>query len=159
MWKNLIFVIAFVWVPYAYSGPLDPIVSMVWVGETVPEQTAVTLQLNLTTIKAVKLVSVSSPFVESIEIHSLINHKGVMKVRSVQSLSFPAHGTTTFGSKNLFLMMSGIKKPLKIGEPMPVNLTFVFADNRSKTISIDAEVRKVELSYKHYGPNKVYDHR
>jgi copper(I)-binding protein len=134
-------------------------VTKAWVGETVPGQTTSTLQLNLTTVKAVNLISVSSPIAESVEIHSLMMNKGAMKLQVVNSYSLPEHRTTLFGSHGLFLMMTGIKQPLKIGDQVPLSLTVTFADKQTKVISANAEVRKMELSYKHYGPNEVYDHR
>jgi hypothetical protein len=140
------------------AGPYDPIVSKAWVGESVPEQATVTIQLNLTTVKAVTLISASSPLSEKIEIHSLMKSKGEMKLRVVPSLHIPEHQTTIFGSNGLFLMMIGLKQPLKIGDQVPISLQFSFPDKQIKTISTTAEVRKMELSYKHYGPKEVYDH-
>jgi len=159
MLKSIMYAIALVWLSNAWAGPYDPIVSKAWVGESVPGQTTSTLQLNLTTVKPVKLVSVSSPFAASVEIHSLMKYKGTMKLQVVSNLQLPDHRTITFGSNGLFLMMEGINQPLKIGDRVPVNLVFEFADRQTKTISTNAEVRKMELSYKHYGPNEVYDHR
>ena len=159
MLKNIILAITMGFVSTAWAGPYDPIVSVAWVGETIPGQKTATLQLNLTTIKSVNLMSVSSPVAESIEIHSLTNVKGVMKTRVVSRLSLVEHRTITFGSRGLFLMMTGLKQPLKVGDRVPISLVVTFADNRTKIISAVAEVRKMELSYKHYGPNDVYDHR
>ena len=159
MWKTLAFALSLSSISVAWAGPNDPIISKAWVGESIPGQTTTTLQLNLTTIKPVNLISVSSPIAESVEIHSLMKYKGEMKVQVVNSLPLPDHRTTTFGSHGLFLMMTGIKQPLKIGDQIPINLTFTFADKQSKVISANAEVKRMELSYKHYGPNEVYDHR
>jgi len=158
MWKNVMCALALGWLSNAWAGPYDPIVSMAWIGESVPGQTTATLQLNLTTIKAANLISVSSPLAASVEIQNLMMHKGAMKMQVVNSLHLPDHRTTIFGSRGLFLMMTGIKQPLKIGDRVPVSLVFAFADKQTKTISVDAEVREMELSYKHYGPNEVYDH-
>jgi periplasmic copper chaperone A len=159
MWKNLIFVLASVCISNAWAGANDPIVSMAWVGESIPGQSNVSLQLNLTTFKAAKLLSVGSPLVESIEIHSLKMHKGKMKLHIVESLSLPAHRTTTFGSNGLFLMMTGVKQQLNIGDRLPLNLKFAFPNNQTKTISAEAEVKHSELSYNHLGPSEIYDHR
>jgi copper(I)-binding protein len=56
-------------------------------------------------------------------------------------------------------MMTGLKQPLTLGEQIPLNLTFEFPDKQVKTIAANVEVKPMELSYKHYGPNEVYDHR
>lgn len=159
MWKNIMFAVALGGLSNAWAGPYDPIVSKAWVGESVPGQTTATLQLNLTTVKPVNLKSVSSPLATAVEIHSLMKYKGAMKLQVVSNLPLPDHRTITFGSNGLFLMMTGINQPLKIGDRVPVNLVVEFADKQTKTISAEAEVRKMELSYKHYGPNEVYDHR
>lgn len=159
MWKKIILTISVCWLSNAWAGPYDPIVSKAWVGESIPGQTTATLQLNLTTVKAVNLLSVSSPVAESVEIHSLMMHKGAMKLHIVNSLPLPDHRTTIFGSRGLFLMMTGIKQPLKIGDRVPINLVVAFADKKTKSIAAEAEVKQMELSYKHYGPDEVYDHR
>lgn len=159
MWKNILGVVLVACSGNIWAGPFDPIVSKAWVGESIPGQTTATLQLNLTTIKPVNLISVNSPVAESVEIHSLMKHKGAMKLQVVKSLPLPDHRTITFGSQGLFLMMTGIRQPLKIGDHVPISLVVSFADKQTKTISVNAEVKKMELSYKHYGPNEVYDHR
>lgn len=159
MWTKILLVITVLCSSNAWAGPYDPIVSKAWVGESIPGQTTATLQMNVTTVKAVNLLSVSSPVAEKIEIHSLMNHKGVMKRQVVGSLPLADHRTTIFGSGGLFLMMTGIKEPLQIGNKIPLNLVFSFPDKQTKTIAAEAEIKKMELSYKHYGPNEVYDHR
>ena len=159
MLKYLNFSIALCFFNIAWAGPYDPIVSRAWVGESVPGQTTATLQLNVTTVKPVTLLTVSSPAAEAIEIHSLTKHKGVLQPLVVNNLHLREHSTVIFGSKGLFLMMTGIKQQLNTGDKIPVSLVVEFADRQSKTISAVAEVKKMELSYKHYGPNEVYDHR
>lgn len=159
MLKYIMVIMSACWLSNAWAGPFDPIVSAAWVGESIPEQTTATLQLNVTTMKAVNLLSVSTPVAESVEIHSLMMHKGAMKLQVVNSFFLPERRTTKFGSRGLFLMMAGIKQPLKIGDRIPLSLKVAFADKQIKTITAEAEVRKMELSYKHYGPNEVYDHQ
>jgi len=158
MWKNLVCVLALTYIGNACAGANDPIVSKAWVGETIPGQTTSTLQMNLTTIKPANLLSVSSTLAEAVEIHKLMPHKGTMKVLIVDNLPLPNRRTTTFGTHGLFLMMTGLKQPLNIGDRVPLRLVIRFNDKQTKTISAEAEVRKMELSYKHYGPSKVYDH-
>ena len=159
MLKNTLLAIAFFWIGYAWAGPFDPIVSNAWVGESVPGQATATLQLTMTTVKAVKLLSVSSPAAESVEIHNLVMDKGAMKVKVLANLQLPEHQTTLFGTRGIFLMMTGIKQPLTIGEHIPVNLVVAFADKQTKTLSAMAEVRKMDLSYKNYGSKGIYDER
>lgn len=159
MWKYLAFALSLVAASNAWAGPYDPIVTKAWVDESLPGKDSSELQLNLTTIKAVKLLSVSSPAAESIEIHNKKMHRGKSEIRVLNSLSLPAHRTTTFGSNGLFLMMTGLKQPLNTGDRVPLSLTFVYADKKIHVISTEAEIKKIDLSYKRYGPDDKYNHR
>lgn len=159
MWQNILCALALGWLSNAWAGPYDPIVTKVWVGESVPGQSTATLKLNVTTVKAVTLMSVSSPAAASVEIQNLMASRGTMKVQVLSKLPIPDHRTITFPSQAIFLMMTGLKQPLKIGDRIPVTLTFAFADKKTTSISTEAEVMKMELSYKHFGTNAVYDHR
>lgn len=159
MWKNFIFVIVLAGIGNAWAAPSDPIVSMAWAGESIPGQTSASLQLNLTTFNKAKLLSVSSPLVDSIEIHRMKMSRGKMKLHVVNSLSLPAHRTTTFGSNGLFLMMTGIRQQLNKGEHLPLSLKLSLPNNKIITITAEAEIKHAELSYKHLGPNDIYDRR
>lgn len=143
----------------AWAGANDVVVDKVFVGESVPGQTSATLELNITTVQPATLLSLSSPLAKEIEIHSMVLHKGQMLVRIVDRLPMPAHRTTTFGSHQLFLMMVGLKKELNVGDKVPVSLVVQYAGGRVQTIAVDAEVKKMSLSYKHLGPGEVHDHR
>lgn len=143
----------------AWAGANDVMVDKAFVGESVPGQTSATLELNMSTVKPATLLSVSSPLAKKVEIHSMVLHKGQMMVREVDRLDLPAHRTTTFGSHQLFLMMIGLSKELNVGDQVPVSIVVEYADKRTQTISVNATVKKMSLSYKHYGPNEVHDHR
>jgi periplasmic copper chaperone A len=159
MWKIIMCAVAWGGLSNAWAGPYDPIVSKVQVGESVPGQSTASLKLNLTTVKAVTLMSVSSPAAASVEIQSLIPSKGTMKVQVLRNLPIPEHRTISLPTQAIFLIMTGLKQPLKIGDRVPVTLDFAFADKKTKSISTEAVVSEMELSYKHFGPNTVYDHR
>ncbi len=159
MWKKILCAFVLSYMGHAFAGPLDPIISKAWIGETIPEQTTATLQLNLMTVKAVTLISASSPMSEAIEIHGLQRGKGGMKIQVLSKLPLQDHSTTNFGANGLFLMMTGLKQSLQIGDHVPVSLTFEFSDKQKKTINAVAEIKKMDLSYKHYSPKHVYDHR
>ncbi len=143
----------------AFAGPMDPIISSASVSETVPGQSTATLQMNISTIKAIQLISVSTDVARSVEIHSVKLVRGKMVPHIVSSFKLPAHRTVDFGSKNLFLMMTGINKTLNAGDNIPLTVTYAFADKKRHSLTTVAIVRKAELSYKHYEENRVYEHR
>lgn len=143
----------------ACAGTNEVIVDRVWVGESVPGQNSATLELNITTVKVAKLVSVSSEAAAKVEIHSVSRHGGKMKAHVVDSLRLPAHRTTAFGSHQLFLIMQGLKKELNIGDRIPVSIVVEYANKRRQTIAVKATVKKMELSYRHLSAEEVHDHR
>ena len=84
---------------------------------------------------------------------------GKMNVRVVDSLPLPAHHTTAFGSHQLFLILSGLKRELNIDDHIPVRIVLEYANQRKQMIDVEATVKKMSLSYKHLGVGEVHDHR
>ncbi len=159
MWnKTLCFTLIFI-ACSAWAGPNDAIVNKVWVGESIPGQNSATLEMNITTVVPAKLLSVSSTAAENIEIHSVSQHKGIMKAHVVDSLPLPAHHTTAFGSHQLFLILVGLKRELDIDDRIPVSIVLEYANHRKQIIDVEATVKKMSLSYKHLGSGEVHDHR
>ena len=147
------------WTGVSWAGPNDVVVDKVWVGESVPGQDSATLELNITTVAAARLLGISSPVAGKVEIHSMAQHHGKMQAVVVDSLALPPHQTTAFGSHRLFLIMAGLKKELNAGETVPVTLEVEYANKRRQTVNATATVKKMALSYKHLGPGEVHDHR
>lgn len=143
----------------SWAAPNDVMVDKVWVGESVPGQSSATLTLNITTVKPALLVSLSSEMADKIEIHSVSKIHGKMKAHVVGNLRLPAHRTTVFGSKSLFLIMAGLKQELNVGDKVPVTMVIEYPNKRRQTLAIEATVKKMALSYRHLGGEEVYDHR
>jgi periplasmic copper chaperone A len=158
MWQKLMCVVALMLAANAWAGE-EIFVKDAWVRESVPGQQSASLQLNLTVTKKARLIGVSSPWAESVEIQVFSTRRGKMEARAVPGVRIPRNRTLVFGKHKLALMMHGLKHPLQAGELVPVSLTVAFPKNRLRTIETAAEVRPLELSYKHYKKDNVYDHR
>lgn len=89
------------------------------------------------TAAADALVSVSSPRAERVELHSMANENGVMKMRREDSFALPAKGTLTFAPGGSHLMLFGLSPDVKPGGRVP--LTFRFKSGA--TVTLDAEAR------------------
>jgi copper(I)-binding protein len=159
MWNKFLSVVLLGFSVGVWAGPSDVMVDKVWVGESVPGQSSATLEMNVTTVSPAKLLSVNSEVADRVEIHSMSRHGGKMDARVVDDLPLPAHHTTTFGSRSLFLIMVGLKKELNIGDRIPVSLVIEYANGRRQTVTVEATVKKMSLSYKHLGSGEVHDHR
>ncbi len=83
------------------------------------------------------LIGVSSPKAERIELHSMANENGVMKMRKEESFALPAKGTLTFAPGGSHLMIFGLAADVKPGGKVP--LTFRFKSGA--TVTLDAEAR------------------
>jgi len=135
----------------AWAGSRDVVVKNAWVNETVPGQTKVSVQMDVTaTASSGKLVAVESPESESGEIERMWPSHGKVTMAPVKMVRLPRGKPVSFSERNFAVMLLGLKHPLKIGEQVPVNLTVVLSDGRKVTVEVKAEVRALELSVKAY---------
>jgi len=142
----------------AWAGANDVMVDKVWMRESVPGQQSVTVQMNLYVTKPARLVSVSSPVATSGEIQNVEKRHGKMQTSSVTSLKLIPNSTLIFGNRGLYLVLNGLKRPLNIGDRIPVSLVIEMG-GKKQTLDVEAEVKALELSYKHYNDPTVKDHR
>lgn len=136
----------------------DLVVDKVWMRESVPGQTAATVQLNLTVVPAATLTGVSSPRAQHGQLLRVLRRPGKMVRQSLASVKLAPHSTTRFGEEGLYLMLTGIQQPLNVGERVPVVLQLKVG-GKTREIKTEAEVRALELSYRHYNDPAVMDHQ
>lgn len=136
----------------------DVIVDKVWMRESVPGQNAATVQLNLSVTVAARLLGVSSLLAASGEIVRVERRGGTMQTRSLHDYKLESRSTVIFGARGVYLLLRGLKQPLNVGDRVPVSLVLQVAGTR-RTVEVMAEVRALELSYKHYNDPAVMDHR
>ena len=159
MLRRFMLLLLLLLLPPAWGATDDVLVDKAWLRESVPGQDSVSLQLNLTALKAATLIEVSSPRAEAIKIQRLTRRQGSVKANTIENLRLVPRRALAFGSANYALMMVGLKQPLNVGDRVPVSLTVQFANKQTKKITVEAEVHPLELSYKHYNEREVYDRR
>lgn len=159
MLRQFISLLIFVISNAAWAGDNDLMVEKAWMRESVPGQNAASLQLNLTSMKPATLIAVTSPAASAIKIQRLSRSVGKVKATTLPSLRLLSRQATAFGKGNYALMMVGLKQPLNVGDRVPVSLTVRFNDKRVQVVKTEAEVKALDLSYKHYQEREVYDHR
>lgn len=72
----------------------------------------------------VTLTAISGDVSNSIELHTHIMDKDIMKMRKLDSLAIKPHETVTFAPGGLHLMLIGLKRELAVGDSFPVTLHF-----------------------------------
>jgi periplasmic copper chaperone A len=158
MWRKLFCTVSLLLAGNAWAGANDVMVDKVWMRESVPGQTSVTVQMNLSVTKAGRLLSVSSPVATSGEIQSVVKLHGKLQTGVVDSLKLDAHSTTLFGTRGVYLTLIGLNKTLNVGDHVPVTLVLEIA-GKKQTVNTEAVVKALELSYQHYNDPTVKDHR
>ncbi|ONF95087.1 copper chaperone PCu(A)C [Sphingomonas jeddahensis] len=110
------------------SGSLT--VTSPWSRATAPRATvgAGFLTIRNGDAQADRLVSVTSPRAERVEIHAMSMKNGVMRMRPLANgVTVPPQRATTLAPGGNHLMLMGLKAPLKAGERVPVTLRFARA--------------------------------
>lgn len=87
-----------------------------------------------------RLLSVSSPAAERIEMHETrAGEGGMVSMAAIQGgVAIPAHGQVAFATGGLHLMVIGLRRPLAQGDALPLTLTF----ERAGAIEITAAVER-----------------
>jgi len=98
------------------------------------------------------VVEAESPVSKVVELHTHVHEGGMMKMRRVDKIDIPANGETILKPGGLHVMFIGLKHDLKVGQKVPVTLTF---EDGSKK-AIEADVRMIKGMMK---PMKMMDHK
>lgn len=85
---------------------------------------------------AESLVKVETPAADHVEMHSVSMTGGVMRMEAVKATPVPAGGRTVFGPGGYHLMLLGLKKPLNLGDRVPVTLTFASGAHVKATLGV-----------------------
>ena len=83
-----------------------------------------------------RLIRVQTPFADAAEIHSMTMDGNMMQMRAVSALDIAPHATTTLKPGGYHLMLVDLKRPLAVGDMVPLSLTF----EKAGTIAIAARV-------------------
>jgi copper(I)-binding protein len=96
--------------------------------------------------KDIKLMNATSDASQITELHNHLNVDGIMKMRKVPFITVPAKGSVMLKPGSFHVMLIGLKKPLALGQKIPLKLKF---DNQEE-ISINPEVKKIQAQmHKH----------
>ena len=83
-----------------------------------------------------RLVGIASPIAAEVQLHTMKNEGGVMRMREAGPLALPAGRSVDLDKAGLHLMLMGLKRPLVAGESFPVTLTFEHAGPQTVTMRV-----------------------
>ena len=109
----------------AAASPSDVVVTNAWARPTVPGQTVGAAYLNLTSAHGATLTLVQSDAAGTVQVHAMSNDGDVMRMREVDRLALPAGKTIRLAPSGMHLMLLQLKKPLRPGDSVALDLTVV----------------------------------
>ncbi len=85
------------------------------------------------------LIAAAAPseLVDVVELHTVIEEGGMMRMRPVERIEVPAGGEVMLKPGSFHVMFIGVKQELKPGDAVKVSLTF----EQAGTVEVDAVVR------------------
>ncbi len=113
-----------------------------WALATKPGQKNGAAYMELEASEAAVVTKLESPQAKAVEVHSMTEDKGVMKMRKLDRLDLPARTSVKLQPGGLHLMLIGLKKPMKAGDTVVVKMTIVGADKKETTMQVDVSVRE-----------------
>jgi periplasmic copper chaperone A len=95
-----------------------------WVRASAPGQKVGAAYMTLTSVATSELVYVETGRAEDVQMHSMEMKNGVMKMRTLESLTLSAHQPVKLAPGGYHLMLFGFKAPFKPGEKVTFKLCF-----------------------------------
>lgn len=112
-----------------------------WARATVAGQTAGGAFMTLTSKEGARLVGATSPAAGVVEVHEMAMDGNVMKMRAIPALELPAGRAVELKPGGYHVMLLDLKRPLTVGEKIPLELRFELTNRRQVTQSVTVEVR------------------
>jgi len=92
--------------------------------------------LNNDTGKSDRLIRISSPVAENVQVHRTEILDGIARMREVAVLHVDAGQTLEFAPNGMHVMLTGLKKPLVEGEKFELELQFEVAGARKAQVVV-----------------------
>lgn len=114
----------------AVSAAAKVQVSDAWIRPAVKGQSGTGGFMTLMSPEGATLVGFSTPMAEMAELHEMAMQGDVMRMRPIESLALPAGQTVGLKPGGHHLMLMGLKKPLKVGDQIPLMLKLKAANGQ-----------------------------
>jgi len=99
--------------------------------------------LSIISKQSAKLVGATSPVCKAVQLHSMKNMNGLMKMREVKAIELPAGKRVNLRESGYHLMLIGLIAPLKEGETVPLTLSIEVPNQGIVKIDASAEVKSI----------------
>lgn len=86
-----------------------------------------------------RLLRLSAPVAEQVQLHETRSEQGVMSMRQLPFLDIPANGSIDAAPGGLHIMLRGLKAPLRNGDRFTLTLVFGEAGTLTANVSVRAD--------------------
>ncbi len=131
----------------ALFGPIQPVwaqsasVKDPWVRTTVPRQKSSSVYMEITALRAARLIEASSPVAGVVEIHEMRMEGNVMRMRAIAALDLPSGVTVSLRPGGHHVMLMDLRTHIREGDRIPLSLVIELRDGRRETLEIRALAR------------------
>lgn len=116
-------------------------VQSAWARPTVAGQMGTGAYMRLTSRDGARIVGASSAAAGVVEIHEMKMDGNVMKMRPISALDLPPATAVELKPGGYHMMLMDIKRPLKVGEKIKVELKVETRDKKLVTQPVEVEIR------------------
>jgi copper(I)-binding protein len=116
-------------------------VKAAWARPAVQGQSGTGAFMTLTAPQGAKLIGASSSVAGVTEIHEMAMEGNMMKMRAIQFLELPAGRAVELKPGGYHVMLMDLKRPLKAGERIIIDVRIETADGKRATLPVEVEVR------------------
>ena len=125
---------------FATGAAAQVLVKDPWVRATVPQQAVTGAFMKLESPAAARLVEARSPVAGRVELHETRIEQGVARMHHVEAVPIPAE----LKPGGYHVMLMDLKRQLKAGETVPLELVVEAADGKRQVIPVQAPVRPID---------------
>jgi len=116
-------------------------VTSAWARSTVPGQGGTGAFMTIVAKDGGKLVGAASTVAGVVELHEMAMDNNVMKMRAIPALDLPAGREVQLKPGGYHVMLLDLKRPLKVGEKVRIELRLETRDGKRITQPVEVEVR------------------
>lgn len=116
-------------------------VDRAWARATLPAQMASGAYMTVTSATPVRIVGVSSPDAGVAQVHQMTMNGTTMKMQAVDALELPAGKPVELKPGGYHVMLMDLKRPLKVGDKLPLTLRVEGPDKKITEETVSVEVR------------------
>jgi copper(I)-binding protein len=133
-----LFLAALVFPLMSWAG--DVKIDHAWIRATAPGQNVAGAFMKITADRDMELVAGTTPRADHVELHSMRMDNGMMEMRELESIKLPKGKTVSLELGGMHAMLIGLTSQIKVGDKVPMTLTFRGGKGKQENISITLDV-------------------